>query len=133
MPAPPREMDAAEFEELGRLTAKYKASRSEKVNARRFRSHFGVPSDVIACTWELVIESPFLKRKLGRREPQPKHFLWAMMLNKIYSTMPVLATRLQIDEKTLEKWAKLYLEAVAELDRSVVSMVVYLFIYFYYV
>lgn len=117
-------MSAAQFEQLGRETAKYKQSRSAKVRLRRFKSHFGVAPEVVADTWELLIESRFLIDKLpGLQAPDPVHMLWALMHLKRYETMDVLATALKIDEATLEKWAHFYLEAIAELDSGVVSFV----------
>ena len=116
-------MGAAEFEELGRLTAKYRRSWSKKVTTRRFKSQFGVAPDVVACVWELLLESKFLRDNMpGKKEaPNPEHLLWSLMLLKRYCTMPVLAADLNVDEGTFRKWAFLYLEAIAELDSDVVS------------
>lgn len=114
-------MSAAQFIELGRLTAKYKYSNSAAVSLRRFKSNFGVPADVVACVWELLIESPLLLNHLpGLLVPDPVHLLWALMLLKRYDTMDVLAAALKIDEDTLRKWSHFYLEAIAELDSEVV-------------
>lgn len=119
---PTRWLSEDEFEELGRKTAKYKFSRSQKVRLRRFKSHFGVPPDVVSCTWELLLEHDFLKNNMpGLKSPNPEHMLWALMMLKRHSTMPVLASNLKVDENTLRKWGFLYLEAMAELDRDVVS------------
>jgi len=117
-------MDVIEFEELGRVVAKCKLSRSAKVRARRFRSHCGSPSDVVASCWELLIESKFVKENkiLGRVETNPTHFLWALLFHKTCATMQWMASKLGVDEKTAEKWIKLHLEAIAELDSQVVRL-----------
>ena len=117
-------MDSTEIQELGRVTAKYKHSGSEKVRLRRFKSHFGTPPEIAAYTWELLINSKFVRNELpGIRHcgPNPVHMLWALMLLKRYDTMEVLADHLKIDEDTLRKWSHFYLEAMAELDADVVS------------
>ena len=119
-------MGATEFEQLGRRTAKYKYSRSSKVMMRRFKSYFGVAPDVVACAWELLLESKFLHdNKPGLQAPKPAHMLWSLMLLKRYCTMNVLADSLGVDEDTLHKWAFFYLEALAELDSDVVSVFYY--------
>ena len=119
-------MNEEDFERLGRLTAKYKHTRSKVVTLRRFKSHFGVAPDVVACTWELLIESKFVRQRLpGLAPPNPVHLLWALMFLKRYDTMDVLAAALDIDEDTLRKWAFFYLEAGAELDREVVSCLLF--------
>jgi len=116
------DLDYAEFEELGRVTAKYKSSKSAKVSMRRFRAHFGVPPDVVVCAWELLTESKCLRdrlREVGRTPPNPTHYLWALMSLKQHPTWPVLATALNVDEDTARKWCLLHLEANAELDSEV--------------
>lgn len=112
-----------EFEQLGVRTAKYKSSRSEIIRLRRFKSNFGVAPEVVADAWDLLMENRFLRNRLpGRLPPDPVHFLWALMLLKGYSTVDKLASHLQINEDTLQKWTHFYLEAMAELDSEVVSM-----------
>jgi hypothetical protein len=62
-----------EFEALGRRTAKYKYSRSDKVSEWYFKSHFGVAPPVVAGCWELLIESKWLHDNLpGQNAPDPK-------------------------------------------------------------
>ena len=119
-----RSLDATEFEELGRYVAKYGYSNSEKVKLRRFKAEFGVAPDVVVDTWDLLLESKFLRRKLARTScypcPNPEHMLWALMLLKQYSVTLSLAKTVRVDEKTFRKWSWIYLEAMAELDRDVV-------------
>jgi hypothetical protein len=115
-------LNAGEFEVLGRKIAKYKQSRSEKVTQRRFKAEFGVPTSVAAIVWQNVVESSFLRDNIhGLKPPDPKHMLWALMLLKQYSNHETLAKAAQADVKTFRKWSELYLEAIAELDSTVVS------------
>jgi len=116
-------LDANDFYKMGSRIARYKLSRSENVSQRRFKAHFGTPSDVAACTWELMTEAKFLRDALGSSKPNPDHMMWSLMLLKMYPTMPAMASTLQVDETTVRKWCLLYLEAMAELDRQLVSTI----------
>jgi len=113
------------FTELGRITGKYKHSRLAKVSMRRFKSHFGVTPDVVNDSWELVLEGDVIRytNLLGTTRPDPTHLLWALMLLKVHSTWDILADFLKVDKNAVKKWSLLYLEAVAELDKEVVSFV----------
>jgi len=115
-------LDAADFEDLGRTVAKYKYSSSAKVTLRRFKAHYGTPPDILAQTWELLRESKYVEEhpELMKRSLNPTYFMWGFLCLKVYSTWPCLANFLKVDEKTVKKWAMLYLEATAELDRQVV-------------
>lgn len=92
---------------------------------RRFKSHFGVTPDVVNDSWELVLEGDVIRytNLLGTTRPDPTHLLWALMLLKVHSTWDILADFLKVDKNAVKKWSLLYLEAVAELDKEVVSFV----------
>ena len=52
--------------------------------------------------------------------PQPKHLLWCLLFMKNYGVEETHAARVGCDEKTFRKWAWLYAEGVAKLDRQFV-------------
>lgn len=121
-PARPQ-LDAADFQLLGQSVAKIRSSRSEKVTLRRFKAEFGVPPDVIADVWDLLLESKFLRDKLAdtsTRPPNPEHLLWSLMFLKKYSLSSDLAKSVNVDEKTYRKWCWIYIDAIANLDKEVV-------------
>ena len=55
------------------------------------------------------------------KRPDPQHFLWALMLLKRYDTWEILASAVRAHEQTVKKWSEIYLEAIARLDKDVVS------------
>ena len=121
-----RALSDDEFEALGRQVANYRFSNSALVRTRRFKAEFGVAPDVVVDAWDLLLESKFLRKKLScvfvrRPTLNPEHLLWALMLLKQYALTTTLAKTVKVDEKTFRKWSFIYLEALAELDRDVVS------------
>ena len=63
------------------------------VSWRYFKSFFGVSPGVCADAWFLIERHTELKR--GNK----RHFLWGLMILKIYSTYKVMAKLLDVDKK----------------------------------
>ena len=81
---------------------------------RNFRSFFGVSSKTCANAWARVfIRSPPSFTR--------SHFLWGLMLMKVYATETVLASLAGTTRKTFRKWSKIAVELIADLARDVVS------------
>ena len=111
-----------DFEVLGRKVARIRHSNSEKVRERRFKAEFGVPTYIATVAWEMLEDSSFLRdNNPGKKPPNPEHMLWALLLLKKYDTVGSLANTVRADEQTFQKWSRLYLEALAELDSILVS------------
>lgn len=93
---------------------------SQKTNERRFASSYGCSWHVCAETWNLLwdTEHPIMSRKRVER----KHFLWALALMKSGESEHSIAGKLGLkSEKTLRKWAWLFIVAIADLDNTKVS------------
>jgi hypothetical protein len=84
------------------------------------QSLIGTLYEICAELWNLI--NPVLSVS---RDAQPKHLLWGLLLMKQRSTEEVNA---QLpggaDNKTCRKWSWLFIEAVANLKASVVSVLV---------
>ena len=76
---------------------------------------------LVALVWRELMEDGWIVRCAGRC-PHPKHLLWSLLFLKIYGVEEVHAARVGCDEKTFRKWAWLYAEAVAKLDRKFVRV-----------
>ena len=48
------------------------------------------------------------------------HMLWALMFLKVYSNKTTMSTMAGVDEKTFRKWAWVLIEAISDLESSVV-------------
>jgi len=118
----PQVLTTDDMDTLGRKVARIRHSRSEKVRERRFKAEFGVPIYIATVAWEMLEDSSFLRdNNPGKKPPNPEHMLWALLLLKKYSRTESLANTVGVDEKTFRKWSSLHLEALAELDRQLVS------------
>ena len=48
------------------------------------------------------------------------HMLWALMFLKVYGNETTMSTMAGVDEKTFQKWAWVLIEAISDLESSVV-------------
>ena len=83
---------------------------------RRFRSVFGVDLLVCAIAWEWMDHTGSIPEG-GKKI----HFLWACIQLMVYPTENVLASLLDVDEKTFRKWSWSILLALSDLETDVVS------------
>lgn len=97
---------------------------SQKVFLERWTSFFNAEPEVVAHAWSLLIEDEGFAEELFI---DPAYLLWALMLLKMYSTEPVLAGMLGVDEDTFRKWAWYFIEEVSYLEPEVVSFFYHLF------
>ncbi len=92
--------------------------------ARYFREFFGTRTSVLVVkkTWELL-ERDSLLPESGR----PKHLLWALHFMKVYPKQSpgcstVGASTGAVDPKTHRRWVWAFIDAVANLVNTVVSL-----------
>ena len=78
---------------------------------RRFRSHFGVDSTVVAAVW-CRLSLP--------RKAQAKHLLYALFFLKTYQTENNASSHCCIDEQTYRTWVWIIVPRIARL--SIVSL-----------
>lgn len=110
-----------EFETLGLTIIGRGRNSSRRARKRRFVAHYGIEPRLVALVWRELMEDGWIVRCAGRC-PHPKHLLWSLLFLKIYGVEEVHAARVGCDEKTFRKWAWLYAEAVAKLDRKFVRV-----------
>jgi hypothetical protein len=89
----------------------------------RFRAVFGKSPKVCSVLWKMC--DPSANMPYGARLV---HLLWALLFMKLYCAESVNSMIVGgVDEKTFRKWSWLFLEAIVDLECSVVSFS-YLFI-----
>ena len=115
------QVTAAEFESLGRELAGFKDSNSYDTKRRRFVSFFGVEPAIVSVAWSLLFVYDLID--LNPRQVKPIHLLWALLFVQCYEVEERNAARCKCDEKTFRKWSWYYLNALATLDKCVVSTV----------
>jgi hypothetical protein len=83
---------------------------------------FGTSPEMCARLWRML--DPFASIPKGVHQ---RHLLWALMFLKLYCAESVLCTLAggetgqAVDEKTFRKWCWLFVEAISDLQYSVVS------------
>ena len=108
--------DQAVFLRLGGQITGHVLVAGRTAHERNFRSFFGVSSRTCADAWARVRDqSP---AKFTR-----SHFLWGLMLMKVYAAESVLAALAGTTRKTFRKWSKIAVQLIADLARGVVSFV----------
>ena len=92
--------------------------RSDLSKSLDFREQFGCALIVVHMVWSLL-ES----RKLIQKEGRIHHLLWALSFMKTYDKENTMCNLIYIrDSKTFRKWAWLFIDSIAELESSVVSI-----------
>jgi hypothetical protein len=115
----------AEYADIARNIFKkkngYKNKTTTRLDNEICQSLIGTSYEICAELWNLI--NPVLSVS---RNAQPKHLLWALLLMKQYSTEEVNVRLVGgADNKTYRKWSWLFIEAIANLKASVVSVLVY--------
>ena len=94
-----------------------KKERCENTENRDFREFFGRGCYVASRIYEMLLFHSLFPE--GRH---PCHFLWSLILMKIYGKERNLCTLAGgVDTKTFRKWAWLYIDAITDLELVVVS------------
>jgi hypothetical protein len=106
-----------EFETLGLTIIGRDRNSAPRARKRRFVAHFGIELRLVAIVWRELMQNGWIRQHAGR-SPQPKHLPWCLLFLKNYGVEETHAARVGCDEKTFRKWAWLYAEAVAKLDRK---------------
>ncbi len=97
---------------------------------RLFREFFGTTIHVVETVWELVVRDQ-LRLKGGR----PEHLLWTLDFLKVYPKQglgcsTISAPNGAVDPKTHRKWVWAFIEAISELVDIVVSIFLFLCLFF---
>ena len=73
---------------------------SNWVCKRRYRAHFGTDWENVYDIWGLILQLDNLSTSL-----EEKHLLWALLHCKLYATEEVIASLVDVYEKTFRKWS----------------------------
>ena len=84
----------------------------------KFISHFGIDPELCIQLWRCVVQNVILQ---GVQGYEKKHFLWGLLLMKVYGTEIVLASMCQTSAKTFRFWSKFTISQIAALRVTVVS------------
>lgn len=76
-------------------------------NFRRFKSFYGTTAGCCVYLWDRIL--PHIGPDGGRHF----HLLWALMFLKLYDSISVLSSIVQVDEKTFSKWTWKILSAIS--------------------
>lgn len=79
--------------------------------SRRFTSFFGIEPRLVAVIWKLLVESGSLNK-----EPDPEHFLMALVHMKCFYATPIHPLLFGCEKTVFRKWAWYYIERIAALD-----------------
>ena len=114
---------AAEFEAMGQQLANYAPSTSAKIRRDRFVSFYGVVPLIVAVVWSMLVdvEDHIMVCFASVEAVKPVYLLWALLFLKCYNTNIRNAAMAGVDEKTFRNWSWILVEAIANLDREVVS------------
>jgi hypothetical protein len=114
---------AAEFETMGQQLANYSTSTSAKVRRDRFVSFFGIEPLIVSVVWSMLVdvEDHIMVCFAAVDTVKPIYLLWALLFLKCYNTNTRNAAIAHVDEKTFCHWSWILVEAMANLDREVVS------------
>jgi hypothetical protein len=91
---------------------------SRVTRQKRFRSLFGVSSDVCSHVWEYAFVNATIPAKA-----KPEHLLWCLLFMKTYDSEAVLSTVVGVSEKTFRLWVWRLLEAISLLYDKIVSFI----------
>ena len=115
-------VDRSDFVRLGRKFTRKDKSRPlwppSKTERRRFKSMFGVGPEVCTIVFSLVVDH----FNLTGKSANPLHFLWSLLLLKVYSSETVhCALAGGADEKSFREESWTWVRYVAELSYDLVS------------
>lgn len=108
----------AEFKRLGCDIINRSTGGSRVLFLRRWNSAFGVdPIVVVDCWTRLEIDTADDPEMNGA---QPSHLLWALLFLKKCTALEDLSKDAGCDEKTFDKWAKIFIRRISYLVEEVV-------------
>jgi hypothetical protein len=112
-----------EFEAMSQQLAGYNVSTSEKIRRNRFVSFFGVEPLIVSIVWSMLVdvEDEIMVCFAAVDKVKPLYLLWALLFLKCYNINTRNAAIAAVDEKTYRNWSWMVVEAIANLDREVVS------------
>ena len=115
---------ADEFETMGQQLAGYTISSSVKIKRERFVSFFGIEPLIVSIIWSMLVdvEDEIMVCFAAVESLKPVYLLWALLFLKGYNTTTRNAAIAGVDEKTFRHWSWIFVEAIANLDREVVSI-----------
>jgi len=101
---------------------------SSEAFERRWIVHFQVTPNVCSEIWHRLDLSIGDPDDLLKKNAEPKHLLWALLLHATYQTEAVLSSKIQngegghaIHEETFQKWAWYFIEKMSYLEFKIVS------------
>lgn len=89
-------VDSTEFFIIGMKYANRRAIRND-TNFRRFKAYYGTTAGCCVSLWDCIL--PHIGH--GGRHYQ---LLWALMFLRLYDSISVLSSIVEVDEKTFSKW-----------------------------
>ena len=113
--------NADQFEAMGQQLSGYAVSTSDKIKRERFVSFFGVEPLIVSIIWSMIVDEDQALVAFYVDSPKPIHLLWALLFLRCYNTNTRNAAMAGCDEKTFRHWSWTYVEAIANLDKEVVS------------
>ena len=106
----------ARFLNEGRVLMARRNRVAAKTEISRFRSMFGTGPNICALLWKRISSSTSIPNG-----GKTVHLLWALMLLKLYCAESVLATLAGgVHEQTFRKWSWWFVEAISNLQYSVI-------------
>jgi hypothetical protein len=108
-------MSASAFLHLGATYMSIRRNRNQQYLDKKFIGHFGVNSARCAEIWQLLQQHNIMP--MGGA---PKHLLFSLHYMKQYGTEVSMASFFSCDEKTLRKWAWIFIKAMAKLAPIVI-------------
>jgi hypothetical protein len=111
-------LSEAQLLEIG-MEVLYRRPHSERYELRLFLSHFGTKPLFALMIWRHLHAFGYLN---DIQNPNPVHFLWALLFLKLYPKETVMESMLERSSKTIKKWVNFYIEGIASLDHRMVCM-----------
>jgi hypothetical protein len=120
VPAPLRNLSAAEFLVVGLATLGYKNNGSDVTQLRRFRAHFAASPRSCSAIFMALQTTQIQAARLNKPDPfyflMTLHWLSRYEIEESYSGAPWC-----VDEKTFRKWTWIYTHKIQALKEDKVS------------
>lgn len=88
--------------------ANHNTENSRLTGYRKFRTFYGISSEVCAVLWNQIENKPY--------GAEPKHLLWCMLFLKNYNKEHINSAITNVDEKTFRLWTWRFVELLAKLN-----------------
>lgn len=95
------------FWTIGCELTKHYFEKSDYLGIRRFRSFFGLSSNICEKVWSML-DIP--------NSSEPKHLLWCLLFLKQYNVEEINRGITGADEKTYRKWVWIFVNLIADLN-----------------